>query len=84
LKNEFKIKFPARLSALEQTPSKLIDLSALISNRPDRNIHCQRMKKNRFFSPKEFSAYLNSSHFLTLDIAMQKVECKIKPYFNYL
>jgi hypothetical protein len=26
---------------------------------------------------------LNSSHFLTLDIAMQKVECKINPYFNY-
>jgi hypothetical protein len=26
---------------------------------------------------------VNSSHFLTLDIAMEKVECNIKPYFNY-
>jgi uncharacterized protein len=26
---------------------------------------------------------LNSSHFLTLDIAMQKVECKISSHYNY-
>ena len=57
--------------------------STLNTDRPDQKNHYQCMKKNRFFSPKEFSAHLNSSHFLTLGIAMQKVECKIKPYFNY-
>jgi hypothetical protein len=49
------------------------------SSCPDQKNYCEKS----FFSPKEFSAHLNSSHFLTLDIAMQKVKCKIKPYFNY-
>ena len=57
--------------------------STLNTDRPDQKITISVWEKIVFFSPKEFSAHLNSSHFLTLGIAMQKVECKMKPYFNY-